>query len=67
MNKYLLFVGIGFELLGAVGAGMWISSELEGKYHSGGIITVFVFLTCLVVWFVHLFFLMKKAMSEDGK
>ncbi|MBK7961412.1 MAG: hypothetical protein IPK04_09570 [Bdellovibrionales bacterium] len=66
MNKYLVFVGIGFELLGIVGVGLWISSELESRYQSKGLITVGILLVCLISWLIHLVLLMKKVMGPKN-
>lgn len=66
MNKYLVFVGIGFELLGIVGVGLWVSSELEKRYQSQGLITVGILLVCLISWLIHLIFLMKKVMGSNS-
>lgn len=65
MNKYLPFMGMGFELVAVVMAGVYISDYLEKKFNSKGIITMFVFLGLIIVWFIHLYFMIKKANSND--
>lgn len=66
MNKYIVFMGIGFELLGLVGVGVYISSVLEAKYQSNGVITAGVLILCLVLWMIHLIILMKKTMNKKN-
>ena len=66
MNKYMVFVGIGFELLGLVAVGLWISQELEKRYPSQGLITAGVLILCLISWLIHLVILVKKLMSSNG-
>ena len=63
----MVFVGIGFELVGLVAVGLWVSSFLEDKFRSQGLITVAVMMLCLVSWLVHLVFLMKKTMKSEQK
>ena len=67
MSKYMVFIGIGFELLAMVGLGIYISSELEKKFASNGLITVGIITLCLVIWLIHLVILMKKVMNQNGK
>lgn len=64
MNKYLPFLGMGFELIAMVLAGVYVSEELEKKFNSKGLITLFVFFGLLIAWFIHLFVMIKKANSD---
>jgi hypothetical protein len=67
MKKYLVFVGIGFELLGITFVSLWIGLWLEGVVPMRNIWPVlFVFLG-LSAWFYRVIRLLKKMNSENEK
>ena len=51
-NKYIIFVAIGFELIGLIVASLWLGGWLEQKGFPGGqaICVVLAFL----IWFISL-------------
>lgn len=66
MNKGMIFIGVGFELVSLVLAGIWIGSYLDEWLGSKGLATMAMLLLMMFGWFVHLFVLLKK-METDGK
>lgn len=66
MNKYVLFIGIGFELIGLIVAAVLASNWLESKYPSKGMITAGLVLLALVGWFIHIMVLLKKVNNDNN-
>lgn len=66
MNKYMLFIGIGFELIGLITAAVLLSDWLEEKYPSKGMITAGLILLALVGWFIHIMMLLKRVNKENN-
>ena len=64
MNKYMVFMGIGFELVGIVLAGLFLANELEKRYPSQGLITVAVIVLGLIGWLIHLVYVMKSEQNQ---
>lgn len=64
-SKYLVFVGIGFELVAAVLIGVYFSEFLEKKFNSKGYITMAVLFIILVAWFIHITVLLKNTKKGD--
>lgn len=66
MNKYMLFIGIGFELIGLIIASVLLANWLEEKYPSKGMITAGLVLLALVGWFIHIMMLLKRVNKEGN-
>ena len=66
MKKYLVFVSIGFELIGAVLVALYLSEYLEKKYPTKGLLTMGLIFLVLAGWFVHITYLLKKLNKKDG-
>lgn len=64
MKKYLVFAGIGFELVGLILAAVYISDFLEKKFPSGGLIMVGLLLAVLAGWLVQVIWLLKQIKPE---
>ncbi|NUM59563.1 MAG: AtpZ/AtpI family protein [Bdellovibrionaceae bacterium] len=60
MNKYVLFIGIGFELIGLIVVSLLVSNYFEEKYQTKGTLTSVVILIALIGWFIHIYFLLSK-------
>jgi hypothetical protein len=60
MNKYVVFIGIGFELIGLILVAVYLSEYLEKIHPSKGIITAGLVLLALVGWFVHILILLRR-------
>jgi 4-amino-4-deoxy-L-arabinose transferase-like glycosyltransferase len=66
MDKAVIFLGIGFELVALCGAGVFLGQLIDqwmGWQNAGTLIMVLSF---LVLWFFHLFFLIQKFENHDG-
>lgn len=66
MNKYMLFIGIGFELIGLIVAAVFAANWLEARYPSKGMITAGLVLLALVGWFVHIMVLLKQVNKDNN-
>jgi len=65
MQKGMVFLGMGFELLGVVLGGMFVGQAVDREFQWPGYgLAAFVVLG-LVGWMVHLVFMLKKFMQED--
>jgi hypothetical protein len=64
MNKGIVFMGMGFELLGMVLGGLYVGQAVD-KYMEwpGYGVAVFV-VSGLISWMVHLIYMLKKFMVE---
>ena len=59
-NKWLVFVGIGFEAVGIVLASLWLGQWLDEQYQQKGLFTILFTFAGLGGWFAHIMFLLKK-------
>lgn len=59
-NKWLVFVGIGFEAVGIVLAAIWLGELLDAHFQTKGLFTILFTFTGMGGWFAHIFFLLKK-------
>jgi F0F1-type ATP synthase assembly protein I len=66
MNKGMVFIGVGFELVAVVLAGIYVGQAIDKWFGSNGIATMLLMLLMLAGWFVHLFVLLKK-FDDDSK
>ncbi len=67
MNKYLVFAGIGFELIGLILLSVYIGDTLDSKWPSKGMWVAGLILLSLVGWMVHLVFLLKSAQKSESQ
>ena len=71
MNKKklrgLVFVGMGFELLGLMLGALYIGQILDEKLESQGIYTAILSFTALIIWVYHLVLLIKKFQNENDR
>ncbi len=66
MNKYLVFAGIGFELIGLILLSVYIGEALDSKWPSKGLWVAGLILLSLVGWMVHLVFLLKSTQKSES-
>lgn len=66
MKKYLVFISIGFELIGAILLGIYFAEKLEEKFQSKGFITLGIMFVILAGWFVHITYLLKNINKKDN-
>lgn len=60
MNKYIVFVGIGFELIGLILISVYAGEYLEAKYATKGLWVAGLILLSLVGWMIHLMYMLKN-------
>ena len=66
-NKGLVFIGIGFELMGIVLAALIIGEKLDKYYGKNGVFVI-IFLICgFISWTFHFVFLLKRMMNDDDE
>ncbi len=64
MQKGLVFIGMGFELLGLILGGLYLGQIVDKAMGWPGYGLAMIVVACLVSWIVHLVFLLKRFMNE---
>ncbi len=64
MNKYIVFAGVGFELVGLIVASVYLGEYLEGKTPSKGLWVAGLILVSLVGWLVHVVAMLKNIQKQ---
>lgn len=64
-NKAIIFVGLGFELVGIVLASMYIGQKIDQIYGWGGLGVALMIFLGTGGWFYHLVILLKRFMEND--
>ncbi len=67
MKKYLVFVGMGFELIGIVFVNIWVGIWLETQKPMKNIWPVILVFLGLAAWFYRLTLLLKKMKTQNDK
>ena len=67
MKKYLVFIGIGFELIAVVLASLWVGLWIERHYPMKQLWPVLLVVLALAGWFYRVILLLKKLNSTDEK
>lgn len=67
MKKYLVFVGMGFELIGIVLVGLWVGIWLETQKPMKNLWPVLLIFLGLSAWFYRVIKLLKKMNAENEK
>ncbi len=68
MDRGLLFLGIGFELVAMCVGGYFLGRQIDEYMGWNSRASVFLVLILLIGWFVHLFYLIRKfEQDEDPK
>ena len=65
MDKAVIFMGIGFELVALCAAGVWLGRLIDQNMGWQNAGTLGMVLSFLVLWFFHLFFLIQKFEKKD--
>lgn len=65
MNHYLIFVGIGTELLGIILSMAWLGIELDDYFGTKGLMVVFLSILGLISWLLHLIYLVKTLQKRE--
>lgn len=68
MNKGIIFLGIGFELVAMCVGGYLLGELIDQHYGWKSFASTYLVLILLIAWFVHLFYLLRKFEkdNEDG-
>ncbi len=64
-KKYLVFVGIGFELVAIILTCIFIGQKLDEKYQSNGMFLIGFSVLGLTGWLVHILKLLKRFEKDD--
>ncbi len=64
-GKYLIFVGLGFELVGLMLACLYIGQWVDQKFGTKGLGLAGFSILALVGWLIHLLQLLKQVEKED--
>lgn len=68
MNREMLvFISIGFELVGLMVAGSYLGTYLDQKYGSSGTWVSILCIGSLVGWLIHVLFLVKRMDSNKDQ
>ena len=65
-KKHLIFMGLGFELLGFALSGIYVGSMLDSYFSTEGLWTVGLIFVFLAAWFFH-FYLMIRSFERNRK
>lgn len=66
-NRYLIFISMGFELVGLTLASVFIGQELDNQFGTKGIILLVLMIACLAGWLIHVIFLLKRLEKAEEK
>ena len=64
MQKGLIFMGMGFELLGLILGGYLLGNTIDAHFGWSGYAMAGIIIICLVGWMIHLVYLLKRFMAE---
>lgn len=67
MKNGIVFMGMGFELVGIMLAGLYVGKIIDEKMGWKGIGVAACVIILLIGWFVHLFVLLKRFMDANDK
>lgn len=65
MNKGLVFLGIGFELIAMCMGGYYLGEAINEYYGWKAATSAYLIVLLLIAWFVHLFYLLRKFEKDD--
>ena len=65
-RKTAMYMGLGFECVGLVMAGLYVGEFLDKKYGWSGTGTMASVMGALVLWFVHIL-LVNRQLTQDQK
>lgn len=65
MKRGLVFLGMGFELLGLVLGGLYVGRAIDSYMNWPGYGVAAMVVMCMVSWMVHLIVLLKRFMAGD--
>lgn len=65
MQKGIVFIGMGFELLGLILGGLFLGTAIDKEMNWPGYGLAVCVVAGLVSWIFHLVIMLKKFMTED--
>ena len=66
-NKYIIFTGIGFELIGVILGCLFLGKAIDEKFNSNGLFMVSLSMLGLAGWLFHVVKLAKKLEKNENK
>lgn len=66
MGKYLVFVSMGFEIVGLIVGSYFLGHMIDQKYKTGGLAFVFLSLACLVGWLIRVIWLVNRMQKQEA-
>ena len=66
MKKGLVFMGMGFELLGLVLGGYYLGDVIDKHMAWPGYGVAGLIVICMIGWMFHLIFLLKRFMADES-
>lgn len=66
-SKYLIFFGMGFELVGLMLASIYVGNLLDQSYNMSGLAIAGLSLVCLFGWIIHIVYLARQLERGDQK
>jgi F0F1-type ATP synthase assembly protein I len=66
-NRYLVFMSMGFELVGLVLGALWVGQKMDQYFGTKGIMLIVMVFGCMTSWILHLVFLLKRIESLEEK
>lgn len=67
MKKYLIFISIGFELVGIILAAFYIGEKLDETYHTKGLAFVGLAIMGLISWLIRVVWMLNKIQKNEDK
>lgn len=67
MGRYIIFAGIGFELVGLIVGCFYLGQMLDEKYQTKGLIFVGLSFACLIGWLWRVIWMIRRIQKQDEK
>ncbi len=67
MKKYLIFMGMGFEITGLIVGSVFIGKALDQTYQTKGLFVVGLIVLSLAGWLARVIFLLTKIQKAEEK
>jgi F0F1-type ATP synthase assembly protein I len=67
MNKYIVFAGVGFELVGLIVVSVYAGEYLEQIKQTKGLWVAGLILLSLVGWMIQLVYMLKKTEKQKSE
>ncbi len=64
MKRGIVFMGLGFELLGLILGALFLGQTIDDLYHLNGYGVAVLVIVVMLSWMYHLFILLKRFMRE---